>query len=412
MRIFLVTRGSHGDVYPYLEVTAELVRRGHYITLSIPRMFEDVVKRLNFNYVLQADDDINGLIEGTAKSKGQLGHILRWTRKVIDQQFIEFIPFVKEHDIFVASNTEFSAVSIAEYCKKPLIRTAYAPLIPSKTIRPPIMPLSGVPKFIPASILWNIINSGANFMARTPLNKNRKLLGMSPIKKYAPHAAGNANNFLMYSPNLGEIDPTWKYPWKIGGYCFNNSFSYDEETYSNLASFIKKDNKPTLFFTLGSCNSPHKDDFCERLLETCNELEYKLIVGSGWYKTGANLNLLENLFILDKTIPHNIVFSLCDAIIHHGGSGTTHSCALAGKPQSAVALIIDQDYWASRIKNLKLGFGKLNITSTKDKVKKQIQDLIENPLYRRNAQSLAEKIQQENGVKNICDYIESFDKNN
>lgn len=411
MKILLVTRGSHGDVYPYFAVATELVKRGHYVTISIPLVFEKDVQKLDLNYVLQANDNINGLIEGTAQTNQQFGYFLKWTRSVIDEQFIELIPLVNDHDIFIVSNTEFAAVSIAEYCNKPIIRTAYAPLIPSKKINPPIIPLSSAPKIIPPSLLWGMINSGADFMARKTINKNRKKLGMAPMKKYAPHAAGKANNFLMYSPNLGEVDSEWKYPWKVGGYCFNNSFSYDDKTYADLISFIQKDIKPTIFFTLGSCDSPKKELFSQRLLEVCIEKNYKLIIGSGWFKTGSNLDIQDNLFILDKTIPHNIIFPYCNAIIHHGGSGTSHSCALAGKPQAAVALIIDQDYWASRIKSLKLGFGKLSITSSKQKLKKHITDLIENPIYKENAKAIAEKIKKENGVANLCDYIESFDKN-
>ncbi|MCD7978426.1 MAG: glycosyltransferase [Tannerellaceae bacterium] len=40
MKIPLVTRGSQGDVYPYLSVAAELQKRGHAITLSLPQLFE------------------------------------------------------------------------------------------------------------------------------------------------------------------------------------------------------------------------------------------------------------------------------------------------------------------------------------------------------------------------------------
>ena len=40
MRILLVTRGSQGDVYPYLALGAELLRRGHRVTINLPAIFE------------------------------------------------------------------------------------------------------------------------------------------------------------------------------------------------------------------------------------------------------------------------------------------------------------------------------------------------------------------------------------
>jgi len=41
--------------------------------------------------------------------------------------------------------------------------------------------------------------------------------------------------------------------------------------------------------------------------------------------------------------------------MHHGGSGTTHSVARAGKPQVVMPLIIDQPYWAYRVQQLGIG---------------------------------------------------------
>ena len=40
MKILLVTRGSQGDVFPYLTIATALVKRGHSVTLNVPRFFE------------------------------------------------------------------------------------------------------------------------------------------------------------------------------------------------------------------------------------------------------------------------------------------------------------------------------------------------------------------------------------
>lgn len=410
MKILLVTRGSHGDIYPYLSVATELAKRGHHITLNLPQIFEKEAKALNLNYILHAPDGIDSVLENvaaTSQSSQSFNHILKWIRRGIDEQFEQLIPILQEHDLLVSANTEFAAVSIAEYCNKPIIRTAYAPLIPGKKIPPPIMPLSNANKVFTPSFMWHILNIGTDFMVRKTLNRNRKKLGMPPIRKYGMHAAGNANNYLMHSEYLGNTDPDWKFGWKIGGYCFNNSFEYDKKAYENLMDFIKRDDKPSIFFTLGSCDDKKKDYFCNNLLNVCSEQSYKLIVGSGWSKTGAGLNN-GNLFLLDKPIPHSLIFPHCDAIIHHGGSGTTHSVALAGKPQMIIPLIIDQDYWAARIKELGAGPGKIKISISPKQLGNKVYDLVHNQNYKEKADILAQQIKQEDGVKTICDYIETF----
>lgn len=409
MKIFMVTRGSHGDIYPYLSVASELVKRGHDITLSLPEIFEKEAKTLNLKYILQKSDDIGGMLEGAAQSSQSFRHILKWIRRAIDVQFEQFIPVVQEHDLFVSANTEFAAVSIAEYCRKPIIRTAYAPLIPGRQIPPPIIPLSNTNAVLTPSRMWSLLNRGTDFMVKKTLNKNRKALGMPPIKTYGMHAAGNAYNYLMFDNHVGSTDPNWAFKWEGGGYCFNNSFEYDNQAYEELMSFINKDRRPSIFFTLGSCDAKKKDLISRRLLEACYELDYKLIVNSGWSKIGSKLMTGDSLFIMDKPIPHNLIFPSCSAVIHHGGSGTTHSVAGAGIPQMIIPLIIDQEYWASRVKELGIGSGMVKITASKESLKNRLKDLVDNPLYKQNAKLISKKINATNGVKVFCDYIEGFE---
>jgi len=77
------------------------------------------------------------MLEGTPDTK----NLLKWTRRVIDSQFKELIPLLDNHDALIAANTEFAAPSVAEYCGKPCIRTAYGPFIPGRKIPPPVFPL-------------------------------------------------------------------------------------------------------------------------------------------------------------------------------------------------------------------------------------------------------------------------------
>jgi UDP:flavonoid glycosyltransferase YjiC (YdhE family) len=217
----------------------------------------------------------------------------------------------------------------------------------------------------------------------------------------------------MCSQYLGEIDPGWKYSWTAGGYCFNDGFPYNEIALHNFLEFVKKDGRPLLFFTLGSCNDNERDGFCAKLNNICCKEGYKLVVGCGWWKTGTHLENRDGLFLLDTAIPHALIFPHCDAIIHHGGSGTTHSAARAGKPQMAAPLLIDQYYWGGRIRELQVGPKSVKLGKISEKtLKKRVLDLISNPLYKKNAEALAEKIRSEKGLAGMADYIEHIGKEN
>jgi UDP:flavonoid glycosyltransferase YjiC (YdhE family) len=133
------------------------------------------------------------------------------------------------------------------------------------------------------------------------------------------------------------------------------------------------------------------------------------VVGCGWWKVGTHLHNKENLYLLDKAVPHWFVFPFCDGIIHHGGSGTTHSAARAGKPQMVVPLLIDQFYWGHRVKELGIGPGSVKMKApSRTHLEEKVLDLLSNPAYKENAARLGKQIQSEKGLEEICRHIESY----
>jgi UDP:flavonoid glycosyltransferase YjiC (YdhE family) len=382
-----------------------LMKAGYEITLALPQIFEKEAQAFGVNYVLQTGDDIAGMVETAAN----IQDLLKWMQGVIDKQFEQYIPIAERHDILIASNTEFAAPSIAEYCKKPFIRTAFAPLIPGLKIPPPVMPLPKPHPIIKPWMLWKLLNIGLNLMTRKILNRHRIKRGLSAVKDYGEYNPAFAHNFLMFSRYLGNTDPDWKYKWDIGGYCFNDDVPYDQAAYADLQRFIKSDNRPILFFTLGSCNTKKRDQLCEWLFEICLAQGYKFIVGSGWWRVGSRLDHKDSLYIMESFIPHNLIFPACDAVIHHGGSGTSHSAARAGKPQMMVPLIIDQFYWGYRVSELGIGPKSIKISRvSKKELKRKVLDLMNNPDYKKNAAALGKKVRSEKGVRNFTAYIQKF----
>ena len=409
MKVLLVTRGSQGDVFPYLAIAEELVKRGHQITVNLPQIFEKTIQPYGLAYVLQDFDDINGMLESAGQKSQSFRPFLEWTRRIIDKQFEQLIPLLERHDILVSTNSEFAVASIAEYCKKPLIRTSYAPLLPSRNIPPATLPFPKPNPIVTPGILWTIMNRMTNFMVRGTVNRNRAAYGLPAIRNFGYHAGEHSYNFMLYSQHLGSVDPEWPFKWGIGGYCFNDTFSYDTKAYKEMMAFVKGANTPIIFFTLGSCSAKDGNRFCEALLRVCQRHGYRLIIGSGWAKTGIDLQSNEQIYLQKQPVPHTLIFPHCAGVIHHGGCGTTHSVARACVPQLITPLLIDQPYWAYRTQLLGVGPGSLKIAKASEKeIEHKVCDLVSNPLYKTNALKLGRLIQEENGVKNICDFIERF----
>lgn len=411
MKILLVTRGSQGDVLPYLAVASCLVRRGHEVTVNLPCIFEEEAKSYGLTYVLQHFDDINGMIGQAAEKRQKFRPFLKWMRAVIDNQFEQLVPLLEKHDILVSTNSEFAVASVAEYCRKPLVRTAYAPLLPGKKIPPATLPFPKPNPVITPGLLWKLMNRITNFMVRGTINRKRVEYGMPPIRNFGFHAGEHSYNYLMFSQYLGNTDPDWIFKWKIGGYCFNDSFAYDKETYDEMRAFVCSAATPVLFFTLGSCSTKDGNRFCRMLINICRRCDYRLIVGSGWAKTGMELEKDDHLFLMKHPVPHYLIFPECDGIIHHGGSGTTHSAARSGRPQMVTPLIIDQPYWGYRVSQLEIGPAPVKIAKVTEKeLEQKVCDLVTNKVYRENAKSLGDLIRSEQGVVTLCNYIEEIGK--
>src|SRR6185295_3844805 len=89
------------------------------------------------------------------------------------------------------------------------------------------------------------------------------------------------------------------------------------------------------------------------MVQTARALGRRAVVSRGW----ADLSVVDNdpdcLAIGEANF--QALFKRVAAVVHHGGSGTTTSAALAGTPQVLVPQIYDQHYWARRIQDLGIG---------------------------------------------------------
>ena len=71
---------------------------------------------------------------------------------------------------------------------------------------------------------------------------------------------------------------------------------------------------------------------------------------SGWSGTDS-LNLPPNFYVVGDT-PHDWLFPRTSMVVHHGGSGTSHSAARAGVPSVVLPFAADQFFWADQLRRI------------------------------------------------------------
>jgi len=139
------------------------------------------------------------------------------------------------------------------------------------------------------------------------------------------------------------------------------------------------------------------------MMESVNKSKCRIVLGQGWVGLG-NGYLQDDIFCVGDT-HHATLFSKMAGIIHHGGSGTTHTSAKAGIPQFILPQFMDQYYWGHRIYQMGMGPKPVIPKRIKSTDIANAFNELTNGLYRKNTSELAKRMKDEDGVERSINII-------
>jgi len=105
--------------------------------------------------------------------------------------------------------------------------------------------------------------------------------------------------------------------------------------------------------------------FTKMIFDAVENAGVRALVSKGWGGMGDGMDIPDSICMLDNT-PHDWLFPRVDAVIHHGGAGTTAIGLKCGKPTMIVPFFGDQPFWSAMIARAgagakrSLGLKKLN----------------------------------------------------
>jgi sterol 3beta-glucosyltransferase len=103
-------------------------------------------------------------------------------------------------------------------------------------------------------------------------------------------------------------------------------------------------------------------------------------------------------------VPHEVLFPLMAAVVHHGGAGTTGAGLAAGVPNVVCPFFSDQPFWGRRVFALGVGPPPLPIKGlTRETLAARLRAV---PKYREKSAQLGRLLRVEDGVKTAVDLIE------
>lgn len=410
MNIAILTLGTRGDVQPYAVLGQALKQRGHKVTLSTAKNFEQLVKSHEIDFApVEADfQELLNSDEGKKMMKGNPFAVKRnlntWVYPLITNSLTEFYKLATESDI-VLYHVKTLADCFADQFPHKMIRANVLPIV-EPTSEFANLAFSGLP--IPSflnKLTYKFSNISIKLLSK-PIGQFRAKFGLP--KKFMVPTIKN-----IYGISLEFLPVPQDYPKhsKFTGFWFGTSTT---ELATDLTDFINA-GEPPLLLTFGSMPFKSKFDLQMAIIKLTDKFDTRIIVVKGW-----GLDQTERLENNPKikvisSAPYEKLFPLTKAIIHHGGIGTTAECLRAGKPFMICPILYpigDQNFWGQHAYKKGLAVKPTPISKITETIfLESINELLTNKQLYANAKQIQTLINNENGLEKTIDEIEKTTAN-
>ncbi|GAA2906593.1 glycosyl transferase [Actinoplanes cyaneus] len=338
MRVVLSAYDSRGGVEPLIGLAVRLRGLGAEVTVCAP---PDEVPLRGVPFVpvgMSPRELMRGPVTGTIRDRAGA---------LIADQFAKLPAVLEGADVLVACGilpSVAGARSVAEMLNIPYVYAAFQPnSLPSPHHRPiarPGHPLD--PAVTDNRVLWEQDATAANELFRDVLNAERARHGLPEVKDVRDHGFTDLP-WLATDSLLGPwLEPADLEVVQTGTWILPDEGDLPDE----VEAFLDQEPLPVY---VGFGSMPVAEELARAAVDAARAQGHPVILSAGWAGLDA-----EDCLVVGE-ISHPALFKRVAAVVHHGGSGTTHTAARAGVPQVIVPHGGDQPYWAERVTALGIG---------------------------------------------------------
>jgi UDP:flavonoid glycosyltransferase YjiC (YdhE family) len=401
MRVLLSGRGSLGDVRPIITIAAALRARGHEPVLCLPPLFVEAARLEGLRAIAHSEDS-RDVMAGFGRDWRAVRTALTWLSRSVDEQFDYLLDHSADADMVVASTNELAAPSVAEHRRIPYVRVAYAPMVTSYRSNA-LLPWQGLPGWC-NRLGWSLLNGVVEVLAGGTIQRRRNALGLPRIRQVGDYVARYGQTLFAMSDTLSPPCPSWRgrYRYDYTGYCFPPAGAALPEP---LRRFLEQ-GPPPLYVGFGSVQVPDPEGTARIVRDAVVRAGCRALISSGWTRLGLTTPCSSVLVVGE--LDHQALFPLLGGVVHHGGSGTTHTAARAGVPQLVLPQVADQYYWGHRVSSLGLGPAPIPVSQLSvGRLAEAIARLVREPSYALRAAQIGRIVRAEPGTSGAVDVIEA-----
>lgn len=406
MKILLMSVGTRGDVEPFLSLAELLKEDGHEFVGVFPEQFRDLTESAGVRFRSLGPEFLD-LLDTRAGRLAMGGDGARW-RKVSSLISLarQSMPVQRQMTTHQQEIVEEEAPDMILHNGKATYPILWSLLHPGKAIH-----ISAVPYLVHEVADHPHIGMGdghlgtaynklsykiANFGLIQTIKTTAKWLKFPEkvTSKRIRQALVNEPMVYCVSPTLFPRPAYWPDHVDVLGYQERDKV-LDWQPSAALTAFLDKHDR-TLLVTFGSMTNQHPAEKTAMFLDILEEQGIPAILNtsSGGLVEPESYN--RDMFHFVKQIPYDWAFERMHAVIHHGGSGTTHMALRKGCASMIIPHIIDQFLWNDVVAKSGAGpkgqsIGKL----TRPRLEQDIRALWNNAAYKQRAEAIAQQMRYE-----------------
>ncbi|KAJ7182660.1 putative sterol glucosyltransferase [Mycena crocata] len=418
LNIVIQVVGSRGDVQPFIALGNELQKHGHRVRLATHNVFQDFVKESTLEFFPIGGDpaelmtymvknpglipNMKSLREGDIQRKrAMVAEMLQgcW-KSCVEPDTVSHAPFVAE--AIIANPPSFAHVHCAQALGIPVHLMFTMPWSSTRAFPHPLANLkySSTDPIIANYVSYGIVEFLTWQGLGDVINKWRNSIDLEPVPiSEGPSLAETLKVPFTYcwSPALVPKPADWASHIDICGFFFRDPPIYTPPP--DLDAFLRA-GPPPVYIGFGSIIIDDPQGMSAILIEAVQATGVRAIISRGWSKLDGPP--LPNIFFLGDC-PHEWLFQHVQAVIHHGGAGTTACGLLNGRPTTIIPFFGDQPFWGNMVAAAGAGPKPIphKVLDAQNLAKAIIFCLT--PEATLSARAIASKMSSESGIKTAVD---------
>lgn len=416
MKAVLISLGTRGDIEPFLAIAQLLTTRKWDVICVFPEQFRETVKEMGISFIgfgkefleLMDREDAKKFMGGQGSIFKRLRTFIRMARAgmKLSNEIITL-----QHSIQIQEKPD--KVIYHPKCNYALVWGIENPgkslmVSPIPFMTHPIdhmTPLGGnYGKLLNRLSFW-LVNTIKALVLKIIARKYHKdysgtMITVSSLRKAMLE---KEKSYYTISPSLFPRPSYWPAQAKVVGH-YERDKTAGWMPSDDLIKFLEK-HKKIVFITFGSMSNSNPREKTRIIVNVLKRNNVSAIINTSWGGLEEIDERPENIYYVNN-IPYTWIFPKIYAVIHHGGSGTTHSALKCACPSLIVPHVLDQFYWSKTISDLNLGPKGLSIKNlVEKKFEYKLLDLMNNPSYKKNATIISEQMRGESDFDKLYDMI-------